>query len=192
MSNHLHLHLFFYIRIGAKEWWESVEWDAHPLLEPFGRKLSSVDLSIMKYGESSIAVSIDPLRGELHELWVMKEYGVEDGEVLLRVRKVKMASLDLNSQQMGDSLYLNCQQINLHGVDVGANLLSADSYVESIVNTDIIPKKSIPAAVAVNLAEEMGKVGSNSSPSFAAILQLALQREYQDSTEKIIIRSHIG
>ncbi|KAK8558891.1 hypothetical protein V6N13_098515 [Hibiscus sabdariffa] len=37
-------------------------------------------------------------------------------------------------------------------------------------------KKSIPAVVAVNPAEEMGKVGPNSSPSFAAILQLALQR----------------
>ncbi|KAK8633440.1 hypothetical protein V6N13_014286 [Hibiscus sabdariffa] len=55
----------------------------------------------------------------------------------------------------------------------------------------MFPKKSIPAAVAVNLAGEMGKVGPNSSPSFAAILQLALQREYRDSTGKIAIRSHI-
>ncbi|KAK8558899.1 hypothetical protein V6N13_098518 [Hibiscus sabdariffa] len=46
--------------------------------------------------------------------------------------------------------------------------------------------------MAVNLAEEMGKVGSNSSPSFAAILPLALQKEYQDSTEKMAIRSHIS
>ncbi|KAK8558898.1 hypothetical protein V6N12_042190 [Hibiscus sabdariffa] len=36
-------------------------------------------------------------------------------------------------------------------------------------NTDIFPKKSIAAVVVVNLAEEMGKVGPNSSPSFAAI-----------------------
>ncbi|KAK8633461.1 hypothetical protein V6N13_014307 [Hibiscus sabdariffa] len=36
----------------------------------------------------------------------------------------------------------------------------------------------------------MGKLGPNSNPSFAAILQLALQREYRDSTEKIAIRSH--
>ncbi|KAK9007025.1 hypothetical protein V6N11_019353 [Hibiscus sabdariffa] len=34
------------------------------------------DLSIMKYGESSITSTTHPLRGELHELWVMKEYGV--------------------------------------------------------------------------------------------------------------------
>ncbi|KAK8549134.1 hypothetical protein V6N11_017829 [Hibiscus sabdariffa] len=119
-------------------------------------------LSIMKYGESSIALSIDPGRGELHELWVMKEYGVvqswtkvlaldgfrpgaciprvlgfrQNGEVLLRVRKVKMASLDLNSQQMGDSLYLNSQQIELHGVDVGEDLLSVYSYAESLVLLD--------------------------------------------------------
>ncbi|KAL4376675.1 hypothetical protein GQ457_02G032150 [Hibiscus cannabinus] len=125
--------------------------------------LCPVDLSIMNYGESSIAVSIDPLRGQLHELWVMKEYGVveswtkvltldgfqlcacipsvlgfrKNGEVLLRVRKVKMASLDLNSQQMGASLQLNCQQIDLHGVDVGADLLSVCSFVESLVLLDV-------------------------------------------------------
>ncbi|GMI79455.1 CONSTITUTIVE EXPRESSER OF PR GENES 1, CONSTITUTIVE EXPRESSER OF PR GENES 30 [Hibiscus trionum] len=34
------------------------------------------NLSIEKYGESSIAVIARPADGELHELWVMKEYGV--------------------------------------------------------------------------------------------------------------------
>ncbi|GMJ12181.1 hypothetical protein HRI_004887300 [Hibiscus trionum] len=119
-------------------------------------------LSIMKYGVSSIALSIDPGRGGMHELWVMKEYGVveswtkvlaldgfrpgaciprvlgfrKNGEVLLQVGKVKMASLDLNSQQTGDSLYLNSQQIELHGVDVGANLPFLYSYAESLVLLD--------------------------------------------------------
>ncbi|KAK9016737.1 hypothetical protein V6N11_079231 [Hibiscus sabdariffa] len=140
-------------------------------------------------------------------------------EVLLHMHNAKMTSLDLNSQQIEASLDLNSQQIELHVVDVGAHLLYVKSYVEGLVlldkavnvrsesdaclsnlllevyrhsNTDIFPKKSIPAAVAVNLAEEMGKVGPNSSPSFAAILQLALQREYQDSTGKIAIGSHIS
>ncbi|KAK8503651.1 hypothetical protein V6N13_009756 [Hibiscus sabdariffa] len=36
-------------------------------------------------------------------------------------------------------------------------------------NIDIFLKKTIPAVVAVKLTEEMGKVGPNSSPSFAAI-----------------------
>ncbi|KAK9016776.1 hypothetical protein V6N11_079270 [Hibiscus sabdariffa] len=228
---------------------------------PFGLiGFSPVDLSIMKYGESSFTVSVDPITVDFHELWVMEKYGVvqswtkvltlhrvprfewvprvmgfrKNGEVLLRVRYVKMASLDLNSQQMGASLYLNCELMEFHGVEVGSCLLSLSSYVESLVlldkadevhndsdvykryvykrqvhslvtkawlsdlllevychnNSDIFPKKTIPAVVVVNLAEEMGKLGPNSNPSFAAILQLALQREYRDSTEKIAIRSH--
>ncbi|KAK8628419.1 hypothetical protein V6N13_064126 [Hibiscus sabdariffa] len=71
-----------------------------------------------------------------------------------------------------------------------AGIIFLEVYRHS--NTDMFPKKSIPAAVAVNLAEEMGKLSPNSSPSFAAILQLALQREYRDSTGKIAIRSHIS
>ncbi|KAL4378952.1 hypothetical protein GQ457_02G032270 [Hibiscus cannabinus] len=116
----------------------------------------------MKYGESSIALILSPLHGELHELWVMKEYGVfeswtkvltlhmvgwysstptvlgfrKNGEVLLQVDNGKMTSLDLNSQQMGASVYLNCQQINLHGIDIGADLLSVNSYLESLVLLD--------------------------------------------------------
>ncbi|KAK9016743.1 hypothetical protein V6N11_079237 [Hibiscus sabdariffa] len=119
--------------------------------------LCLVDLSIMKYGESSIAVSTLPTDAE-HELWVMKKYGVveswskvlalhrvpqferiptvmgfrKNGEALLRVCYVKMASLDLNSQQMGASLYLNSGQMEFHGVEVGADLLSVHSYVESL------------------------------------------------------------
>ncbi|KAL4378174.1 hypothetical protein GQ457_02G032140 [Hibiscus cannabinus] len=120
------------------------------------------DLSIMKYGESSIAVSIDFLRGGLRELWVMKDYGVveswtklltlykvdqhgwiprvlgfrKNGEVLLRVHNVEMASLDLNFLQIGASLCLNCQQVELHGVEVGTGLLSVYNYVESLVLLD--------------------------------------------------------
>ncbi|KAK9007044.1 hypothetical protein V6N11_019372 [Hibiscus sabdariffa] len=101
------------------------------------------------------------------------------------MHKANMASLDLNSQQMEASLDLNIQQIELHVVNVGADLLFVRSYVEGLVlldkvvnvrsesdaclsnlflevyrhsNTDMFPKKSIPAAVAVNLAEEMGKL----------------------------------
>ncbi|KAL4377578.1 hypothetical protein GQ457_02G032510 [Hibiscus cannabinus] len=118
-------------------------------------------------------------------------------EVLLHMHNAKMASLDLNSQQMEASLNSNSQEIELHVVDVGVDLLSVRSYVEGLVfldkavnvcsksdvknpidsieeppamagivflevyrhsNTDMFPKKSIPAAVAVNLAEEMGIV----------------------------------
>ncbi|GMI79440.1 CONSTITUTIVE EXPRESSER OF PR GENES 1, CONSTITUTIVE EXPRESSER OF PR GENES 30 [Hibiscus trionum] len=105
----------------------------------------------MKYGESSIAVSTHPRAAELHELWIMKEYGVveswtkvltlhsilrnthiprvmwfrKNGEVLFQVHFVKMASFDLN-----------CQNIELHGVDIGANLFSVHSYVESLVLLD--------------------------------------------------------
>ncbi|KAK8558892.1 hypothetical protein V6N12_042184 [Hibiscus sabdariffa] len=113
------------------------------------------DLSIMKYGESSIAVTTCPIDVEL-ELWVMKKYGVveswtkvltlhrdpvyawipkvlvfkKNGEFLLQMNDAKMASLDLNSQQMEASLYLNSQQIELHVVDFGADLISVGSYVE--------------------------------------------------------------
>ncbi|GMI79470.1 hypothetical protein HRI_001616300 [Hibiscus trionum] len=123
--------------------------------------LIPVDLSIMKYGVSSIALSIDPRQGELHELWVMKKYGVvetwtkvlvlhrvprfewfprvmgfrKNGEVLLLLHKVKMATIDLNSQQPGTPLYLNCEEIELHGVEVG-DLLPVHSYVESLLLLD--------------------------------------------------------
>ncbi|KAK9016762.1 hypothetical protein V6N11_079256 [Hibiscus sabdariffa] len=116
------------------------------------------DLSIMKYGESSIAVTTHPVAAELHELWVMKEYGVVDlwtkvltlhrvdryawiprvlgfrknGQVLLQVNDEKIASLDLNCQQMEAPLYLNCRQVELHGVEVGGDLQSVNSYVESV------------------------------------------------------------
>ncbi|KAK9007031.1 hypothetical protein V6N11_019359 [Hibiscus sabdariffa] len=93
------------------------------------------DLSIVKYGESSIAVSTHPPDAELHELWIMKEYGM-NGEVLLHMHNAKMASLDLNSQQMKASLDLNSQQVELHVVDVGTDLLSVRSYVESLVLLD--------------------------------------------------------
>ncbi|GMI79459.1 CONSTITUTIVE EXPRESSER OF PR GENES 1, CONSTITUTIVE EXPRESSER OF PR GENES 30 [Hibiscus trionum] len=124
--------------------------------------LLPVDLSIMKYGESSIAVSVEMLPVKLHELWVMKDYGVveswtkllslqridryawiprvlgfrKNGEVLLRVHKVEMASLDLNFLQFGASLCLNCRQVELHGVEVGTGLLSVYNYVESLVLLD--------------------------------------------------------
>ncbi|GMI65505.1 CONSTITUTIVE EXPRESSER OF PR GENES 1, CONSTITUTIVE EXPRESSER OF PR GENES 30 [Hibiscus trionum] len=114
--------------------------------------LCPMDLSTMKYGESSIAVlKRDWEDGELLELWVMKEYGVveswnkvlalhmvdqsgwfprvlgfrNNGEVLLQVDDGEMASLDLN-----------CQQIEPHGVEVGAGLLSVGSYVESLALLD--------------------------------------------------------
>ncbi|GMI79453.1 hypothetical protein like AT3G23880 [Hibiscus trionum] len=111
------------------------------------------DLSIMKYGESSIAAITHPRDAELNELWVMKEYGVveswtklftlhtsahypwfpivlefrKNGEVLLEVDDGKMASLDLNCQ---------AQQMELHGVEVGSELLNVNSYVESLVMLD--------------------------------------------------------
>ncbi|KAK8475067.1 hypothetical protein V6N11_079249 [Hibiscus sabdariffa] len=123
---------------------------------------SPFDLSIMKYGESSFVVSIDPLIEEFHELWVMKEYGgVEswtkvltlyrvdryasiprvlgfrkNGKVLLEVDDGKMTSLDLNSQQVGASLDLNCELMEFHGVEVGADILSLNSYVKSLVLLD--------------------------------------------------------
>ncbi|KAK8503657.1 hypothetical protein V6N11_030719 [Hibiscus sabdariffa] len=93
---------------------------------------SPLDLSIMKYGESSF-VSVDPIIVEFQELWVLEK---KNGEVLLRVCYVKMASLDLNSQQMGASLYLNCELMEFHGVEVGSCLLSLSSYVESLVLLD--------------------------------------------------------
>ncbi|KAK9016740.1 hypothetical protein V6N11_079234 [Hibiscus sabdariffa] len=106
----------------------------------------------MKFWESSIAVTTRPTDAEL-ELWVMKEYGVveswtkvltlhtnlqhawfsrvirfrENGDVLLHPHNAKMASLDLNSQKMENSLYLNSQQIEPHIVDVGTDLLSIRS-----------------------------------------------------------------
>ncbi|KAK9016739.1 hypothetical protein V6N11_079233 [Hibiscus sabdariffa] len=119
-------------------------------------------LSIMKYGESSIAVSRLPIGDGLKELWVMKEYGVfeswtkvftlqsvnpyesslrllgfrKNEEVLLQGVDGKLVSLDLNFLQMGASLYLDCQQIEFHGVEVEENLMSVNSYVESLVLLD--------------------------------------------------------
>ncbi|KAK8503656.1 hypothetical protein V6N12_024828 [Hibiscus sabdariffa] len=54
-----------------------------------------------------------------------------NGEVLLEVDDGKMTSLDLSSQQRGASLYLNCEQMEFHGVEVGADLLSVHSFVDS-------------------------------------------------------------
>ncbi|KAK8549128.1 hypothetical protein V6N12_062026 [Hibiscus sabdariffa] len=116
------------------------------------------DLSIMKYGESSIVVTTHSTTVELHELWIMKEYGVvhswaklltlhridcyawiprvlgfrKNGEVLLRVDDEKIASLDLNYQQMEAPLYFKCQQMELYGVEVRGDLQSVNSYVESL------------------------------------------------------------
>ncbi|KAK9016771.1 hypothetical protein V6N11_079265 [Hibiscus sabdariffa] len=109
--------------------------------------LGPMDLSTMKYGESSIAVLKRDSENE-HELWVMKEYGVvgswtkvlklnrkwcpnilgcgENGEVLVELDYGKLPSLDLN-----------CQQMELHGVEVTTNLISLEgSYVESLVLLD--------------------------------------------------------
>ncbi|KAK9007051.1 hypothetical protein V6N11_019379 [Hibiscus sabdariffa] len=123
--------------------------------------LGPFDLSIMEYGESFIVVATHRIAAMFQELWVMKEYGVveswtkvltlhtsprswipevlgfrKNGEVLLSMGNAKMAALDLNSQQMEASLNLNSQQIVLHAVDVGTDLLSARSYVESLVLLD--------------------------------------------------------
>ncbi|KAL4379633.1 hypothetical protein GQ457_02G032580 [Hibiscus cannabinus] len=69
---------------------------------------SPFDLSVMKYGESSFAVSLDSLIGEIHELWVIKEYdGVEPWTKVL----------------------------TLHSVD-RADILSLNSYVKSLVLLD--------------------------------------------------------
>ncbi|KAL4379122.1 hypothetical protein GQ457_02G032520 [Hibiscus cannabinus] len=85
--------------------------------------LCHADLTIMKYGESSIAVSRYQAYAKLHDLWVMKEYGLveswtkvltlhrvvlntdfprvmgfrKNGQVLLQEHNLKIASLDLNS-----------------------------------------------------------------------------------------------
>ncbi|KAL4376894.1 hypothetical protein GQ457_02G032200 [Hibiscus cannabinus] len=135
-----------------------------------GFGLSPFDLSIMEYGESLIVVATHRIAIVFLELWVMKEYGVveswtkvltlhtgprswiqevlgfrKNGKVLLHMGNAKMAALDLNSQQMEALLYLNNQQIELHAVDVGVNLLSirshvkllsVKSYVESLVLLD--------------------------------------------------------
>ncbi|KAK9016746.1 hypothetical protein V6N11_079240 [Hibiscus sabdariffa] len=115
--------------------------------------LGPMNLFTMKYGESSIAVlKRDRANGlwDLDELWVMKEYGVvgswtkvltltlhrkwfpnvlglrKNGEVLVQLDYGKMASLDLNFQQM-----------ELHGVEVTTKLISLEgSYVESLVLLD--------------------------------------------------------
>ncbi|KAK8500740.1 hypothetical protein V6N12_031400 [Hibiscus sabdariffa] len=77
--------------------------------------LGPFDLLVMKYGESSIAVTTNRI---VVELWVMKE---KNGEVWLHMHNAKMATFDLNSQQMEASLYLNSQRNDLHEVDVRAN-----------------------------------------------------------------------
>ncbi|KAL4377644.1 hypothetical protein GQ457_02G031820 [Hibiscus cannabinus] len=124
--------------------------------------LCHADLTIMKYGESSIAVSTYKAYAELHDLWVMKEYGLveswtkvltlhrvvlntdfprvmgfrKNGQVLLQEHNLKIASLDLNSQQMGASLHLNCQEIELPGLHFWTDLIYVDNYVESLVLLD--------------------------------------------------------
>ncbi|KAK9007042.1 hypothetical protein V6N11_019370 [Hibiscus sabdariffa] len=89
--------------------------------------LGPMVLSTIKYGESSIAVLKRNRANELWdlaELWVMKEYGV--GEVLVQLDYGKLASLDLNFQQ-----------IELHGVELTTKLISLEgSYVESLVLLD--------------------------------------------------------
>ncbi|KAK9016784.1 hypothetical protein V6N11_079278 [Hibiscus sabdariffa] len=99
-------------------------------------------LSTMKYGESSIAVLKRDQTNELWdlaEMWVMKEYGVvgswtkvltstlhrkwfpyilgfrKNGEVLVQLDYGKLASLDLN-----------CQQMELHGVEITTKLISLE------------------------------------------------------------------
>ncbi|KAK9006826.1 hypothetical protein V6N11_019157 [Hibiscus sabdariffa] len=109
----------------------------------------------MKYGEPFMAIATHRIGVVFQELWVMKEYSVveswtkgltlhmgpqswipevlrfrKNGEVLLHMGNAKMAALDLNSQQMEASLYLNNQQIELHAVDIRADLLSVRSYVK--------------------------------------------------------------
>ncbi|KAK9007045.1 hypothetical protein V6N11_019373 [Hibiscus sabdariffa] len=115
--------------------------------------LGPMVLSTIKYGESSIAV-LKRIRAneswDLAELWVMKEYGVvgswtkvltstlhrkwfpyilgftKNGEVLVQLDYGKLASLDLNFQQM-----------ELHGVELTTKLISLEgSYVESLVLLD--------------------------------------------------------
>ncbi|KAK8558890.1 hypothetical protein V6N12_042182 [Hibiscus sabdariffa] len=60
----------------------------------------------------------------------------KNGEVLLEVGDGKMTSLELNNQQMGASLYLNCELMEFHGVELGADILSLNSYVKSLVLLD--------------------------------------------------------
>ncbi|KAL4377048.1 hypothetical protein GQ457_02G032540 [Hibiscus cannabinus] len=104
--------------------------------------LGPMVLSTIKYGESSIAVLKRNRANELWdlaELWVMKEYGVvgswtkvltstlhrkwfpyilgftKNGEVLVQLDYGKLASLDLNFQQ-----------IELHGVELTTKLISLE------------------------------------------------------------------
>ncbi|KAL4379551.1 hypothetical protein GQ457_02G032280 [Hibiscus cannabinus] len=65
--------------------------------------LCHADLTIMKYGESSIAVSTCQAYAELHDLWVMKEYGlVESWTKVLTIHRVV-----LNTDfPRGNSLFL--------------------------------------------------------------------------------------
>ncbi|KAL4376578.1 hypothetical protein GQ457_02G032620 [Hibiscus cannabinus] len=120
-----------------------------------------VRMTNIRADEAERGITIKSTVAEL-ELWVMKEYGVveswtkvltlhtvpryalfprvmwfrKNGEVLLHMHNAKIASLDLNSQEMEDSLYLNSQKIEPHVVDAGADLLSVRSYVESLVLLD--------------------------------------------------------
>ncbi|KAK9007049.1 hypothetical protein V6N11_019377 [Hibiscus sabdariffa] len=123
-------------------------------------------LSILKYGESSIAVILTPSHGKLYELWVMKEYGVVESwtkvltlptdpryawfpkvmgfrknrEVLLHMHNAKMASLDLNSQQISyvESLVLLDKAVNVHsGSDVNHPIDSSDSDESSGGESDL-------------------------------------------------------
>ncbi|KAE8684280.1 Detected protein of unknown function [Hibiscus syriacus] len=106
------------------------------------------DLSIMNYGESSIAV-LFRVNFESNECWMMKEYGVveswtkvfvfqtfrgwypptlafrNNGEVILRVGFGEIALHDLN-----------CQAIEPRGVKIGDFLLSVSNYVESLALLD--------------------------------------------------------
>ncbi|GMI79444.1 hypothetical protein like AT3G06240 [Hibiscus trionum] len=113
------------------------------------------ELPIMKYGESSIAASLTQVFGELHELWVMKEYGVveswtkvltftshiqsrriprllgfrKNGEVLMEVDNGKMTSFELNLQKI--------EPHAVEGVEVATTPITHEaSYVESLVLLD--------------------------------------------------------
>ncbi|XVF78152.1 hypothetical protein PTKIN_Ptkin14bG0106300 [Pterospermum kingtungense] len=112
---------------------------------------SSMKLSIKKYNESTIAVLKTDRENVYHqELWVMKEYGAvgswskmlhltdqsgfgsrpevigfrKNGEVLLRVDREKIVSVDLNCQQMEPrEINLQVEHFSVHQYVEGLALL---------------------------------------------------------------------
>ncbi|EOY12848.1 F-box and associated interaction domains-containing protein, putative isoform 1 [Theobroma cacao] len=113
--------------------------------------LCPMDLSIMKYEESSIAVlKRDWEDGEQLDMWVMKEYGVNEswtkvlhltdqsGESLPRVlgfRKNREVLLEVDGGELA-SLDLNCRQMENLGIEAEAGFLFVGSYVESMALLD--------------------------------------------------------